>query len=183
MMITTTQRVSKMEYYMRGDLPEIYVDSGEVKVIRNSTILKANAIGSCVVVVAFQPKLAIAGMAHVMLPGQSPSIRFSAANTRYAKDAIERLLLDIEKLVPFTDDFHVFLVGGANVLGDGNESLGLSIFNSATEILQERGIVPTAVDIGGTQRRTCTLDVERGRVLFTVGDSRQMVLWEAHSTD
>ena len=37
------------------------------------------------------------------------------------------------------------------------------------------------MEVGGTQRRSGALDVARGRVSYTIGDSEQRVLWEAEA--
>jgi len=56
---------------MMIDTQEIYVSSGEVKSCQSEGILCASAIGSCVVVCAYDSDSVTGGMAHVMLPGRS----------------------------------------------------------------------------------------------------------------
>ena len=76
----------------------------------------------------------------------------------------------------------ICLVGGGNVLGDGHDSPGPAIVRSLTETLDGVGLAPVAEDIGGTRRRSCTLDVAHGCVYYTVGDSTQTLLWKAEGT-
>ena len=115
---------------MKDPLQEIFVNSGEAKACRGDGILQARSIGSCVAVAAYDPDSAVGGMAHVMLPGESP---------------------------------------------------GPDIVRSLTEILGGKGITPAAMEVGGTQRRSCALHAARGRVTYTVGDSELRTLWEASS--
>ena len=163
---------------MKDPLQEIFVNSGEVKACRGDGILQASSIGSCVAVAAYDPDSAVGGVAHVMLPGESrgpdPSVK-----TKYARDAVEEMMRVMSNLGAMEARVHVCLIGGGNVLGDGHDSPGLGIVRSLTEILGGKGITPVAMEVGGTQRRSCALYVARGRVTYTVGDSEQRTLWEA----
>jgi chemotaxis protein CheD len=71
------------------------------------------------------------------------------------------------------------LIGGGNLLGKGHDRLGIEIAESLLEILRKMNNKPIAMELGGTQRRSGALDVESGRVTFTVGDSIEHLLWEA----
>ncbi len=52
----------------------VNVSTGEVKVGRKGEILKSTAIGSCVVIAAYDSERNIGIMAHVMLPGRAPTV-------------------------------------------------------------------------------------------------------------
>jgi len=154
------------------------VDTGEVKASKGHGILRASAIGSCVVIAAYDRESGVGAMAHVMLPGESrgpdPSVK-----TKYAGDAVEEMMRVMSNLGAMEARVHVCLIGGGNVLGDGHDSPGLDIVRSLTVILAGKGITPVAMEVGGTQRRSCVLHVARGRVITTIGDSEQRTLWEA----
>ncbi len=160
---------------MKDDLS---VSSGQVKSCKGEGILRGRVIGSCVVVAAYDPQSSVGGMAHVMIPGAScdenPSRR-----TRYAEDAVEEMMAKMATLGAQEARGHACLVGGANMLGDGHDSPGLETVRSVTETLRRKGTSPVAMEVGGTKRRSCCLDVGRGRVSYTIGDSQQRVLWEA----
>jgi len=156
---------------------ECSVDSGEVAACRGDGILRAGAIGSCVVVTAYDPDAGVGGMAHVLLPGASrdpdPSVR-----TKYAEDAIQELMRKISALGAREERLRVCLVGGGNVLGPGHDSPGPEIVISLTKILGRMCIEPVATEVGGAQRRSCSLDVASGQVTYTVGDSERLTLWK-----
>ena len=157
---------------------DISVDSGEVAVAKEAVVLRASVIGSCVVVAAYDAHTGVGGMAHVMLPGEYAG-EDPARKTRYAEDAIREMIHGLMQLNADMAGMRVFLVGGANVLGEGHDSPGAEIMQSLTGILRRRGIEIAATDVGGRERRSCVLDVARGRVTYTVGDSGQRVFWEA----
>jgi chemotaxis protein CheD len=156
----------------------IAVNSGEVKTGRLETVLRANAIGSCVVVAAYEACARVGGMAHVMLPGRSPD-QMPWKKTRYAENAVEEMMRKVVALGAKPVRVESCLVGGANVLGEGRESPGPASVRSLGDILAAAGIAVVATEVGGRQRRSCTLDVARGRVTYTLGDSGQRLLWEA----
>lgn len=157
---------------------EVSVSAGEVNACKENGTLRASAIGSCVVVVLYEPGSCVGGMAHVMLPGASCD-KGPYRKTRYAKDALDGMMRQMAALGAEESGVRVCLVGGANVLGDGRHSPGAETVESLNEIFDRTGLPIVATEVGGTQRRSCALDVGRGRVTYTVGDSEQRVLWEA----
>jgi len=113
-----------------------------------------------------------------MLPGRSPT-KSRSPKTRYAEEAIHEMFRRLAELGADVTGIRVFLVGGADVLGEGQEGPGAEIVQSVTRLLAKKGIGVWAQHVGGRQRRSCTLDLERGRVTYTVGNSGQQVLWTA----
>ncbi len=73
------------------------VNTGEVEIASRPVVLQAMAIGSCVVVAAFDRNKKIGGLAHIMLPGRSPE-RKSKDKTKYTEDAIDELLKELKNL-------------------------------------------------------------------------------------
>jgi len=76
----------------------------------------------------------------------------------------------------------ICLIGGGNLLGEGHDSPGPETARSLVEILDKMGIRPVATELGGTQRRSCALDISFGRVTYTVGDSAGRTLWEPRAS-
>ncbi|MFO7899694.1 MAG: chemotaxis protein CheD [Planctomycetota bacterium] len=156
---------------------QLSVSSGEVKTCQGTGLLRASAIGSCVVVAALDPAAAVGGMAHVMLPGASGGGHIPR-RWKYARDAVEQMLSSMAALGADAARARVCLVGGANVLGPAHVSPGPEIVESLTGILGGRDIPTVARAVGGTQRRSCTLDVATGCVTCTVGGSATRTLWQ-----
>lgn len=157
----------------------IHVPTGEVKVGRSGSILKSNAIASCVVIAAYDSKQKVGGLAHVMVPGNSPEGRTSQT-TRYATDAIEELVKRMTQLGVNIDDVEACLVGGGNVLKRKDDTICQDNISSVTNILNEKGIKIRAQAVGGTERRSISLDIEKECVQYTEGDSKRKILWSAN---
>lgn len=153
------------------------VDSGHVAACRGTGILRAGAIGSCVVAVAFDPRACVGGMAHVMLPGSARDPTLSA-KTEYSLNAIPELIRKMSALGADVVTLRVCLIGGGNLLGPGYESPGAETVSSLLEVLHEVKLGVVAKEVGGTQRRSCCLNVATGRVSYTVGESERLTLWE-----
>jgi len=157
-----------------------YVNTGEVSSGGIETILNSGAIGSCVVITAFDPQVKVGAMAHVMLPGKSPE-KSSTISTRYSANAIEEMLSQLEKLGIKKENIEICLVGGANVLKRENDTIGKDNLDSVEELLREKQIEIIAKAVGGFERRTVLFDIGKGCIYYTVGDSKQKMLWQTAS--
>lgn len=155
------------------DAASIDVDIGEVKVFAEPVMLRAVAIGSCIAVVAYDREHKIGGLAHIMLPGRLMKTE-SGDPTKYAEDAIDVLLGAIKKLGGSLKELEISVVGGANVLREGDipEKVAASVKDYLTKLElrwhKER--------IGGTERRSIFLDIDSGRVFYSEGDSAVQLL-------
>lgn len=154
------------------------VCTGEVRSGRKDTILRSNAIGSCIVIAAYDHTIKVGAMAHVMVPGAAPAGK-TTQRTRYAADAIEELVNEMVNLGAEKDNIQTCLVGGGNVLKRKDDFICQDNIASVVGILNNRGITIRAKDLGGTERRSISLDVEKGTVHFKVRDSKEKLLWDA----
>lgn len=152
-----------------------YVNTGVVSSGGIETILNSGAIGSCVVITAFDPLKHVGAMAHVMLPGRS--LFKNELHTRYAANAIEEMLGQLKKLGIEKENIEICLIGGANVLKRENDTIAIDNINSVEKLLDEKGVKVCARSIGGFERRTVLFDIEKGCIYYTVGDSKQQILW------
>ncbi len=149
----------------------IYTSTGEVKTGRRNEILKSSGIGSCIVITAYHPGKKIGVMAHIMLPGIAPRGK-DIQRTRYAADAIEEVIERMRRFEVSQEDIEVCLVGGGNVLRREEDEEGVckNIIESVTGILKEKCIRIKAQSLGGTERRSVSLDVDTGMVRYPGGD-------------
>ena len=154
----------------------IHVNTGEVKTGNKSMLLHSNAIGSCVVVVLFDPLHHVGGLAHVMLPGTAP-LKTIENHTRYAFNAIEDLLYQLHERKSNSKQLVACLVGGGNVLQRKDDTICKENLESVEHILHEKGIHIHARATGGIVRRTVLLDIGREAVYFTEGDSNQIPIF------
>lgn len=158
----------------------IYVNTGEVKSGDSNTLLNSGAIGSCVVVCMYDSGKKTGAMAHIMLPNAAPEGR-EFNNTKYALNAISKLLALMQKSEDKVSQLETCLIGGGNVLKRSKDTIGKDNIDSVESLLAEKGIKICAQDLGGLERRTVLFDIEKGCVYFTVGDSKQKILWQTKS--
>jgi chemotaxis protein CheD len=71
------------------------------------------------------------------------------------------------------DDIEVCLAGGGNVLRKEDDIICKNIIKSVIEILKEKCIRIKAQSLGGTERRSVSMNVDTGIVLYTVGDGKE----------
>ena len=154
----------------------INVSTGAVKASKAGGVLKASAIGSCVVITAYDPDTKIGGMAHVMLPGKAPKDKV-VEKTRYAADAIDEMIKALENLGAETGNLEIGLAGGGNVLKKEDDMICKSNIASVIELLARRNMFAKAKVLGGVKRRSVSLDVKDGTVKYTEGDSGEINLW------
>jgi chemotaxis protein CheD len=152
------------------------VNTGETAVQRGEFVLRAMAIGSCVVVAAYDSKTKNAGMAHIMLPGCDPGQ--SCEETKYATGGIEQMLNQMLESGSVLDDIEVCLVGAGNVLQKEDDIICEDNIKSVTTILSEKRIPVRASFLGGNKRKSISIDTETGSISYTEGDDPEKPLWQ-----
>lgn len=150
---------------------------GRALVTRENIELRAIALGSCIGVAAYDPSGRIGGMAHIMLPGNAPDK--AAEKTRYAANAIEKMLGKMISMGSRLCDLEVCLVGAGNVLERDDDTICQSNIDSVRQILENKGIDVKASALGGTQRRSVSVDIESGKICYTEGNGEKKLLWKA----
>jgi len=153
----------------------INVLTGEVKASNEHVIFKSSAIGSCVVVAAFDLKLMISAMAHIMLPGIAPE-KSKTPKTRYAFNAIEEMINQMVKLGADTENIEVCVVGGSNVLKRPDDTICQANIDSVLNILTEKNIKIKAKSLGGTRRRSVFFDTKTSNVYHSIGGEDDKLL-------
>ena len=156
----------------------INVATGEVKVCEEVGVLKSTAIGSCVVIAACDYQKHLGIMAHIMLPGCAPSNNYDES-TRYAVDAISKMIKIVSLKGANLCDFEVCLVGGANVLKKHNDTICEKNIESVTRLLKEKNIPVKAAILGGTERKGISLNIKNGSFYFTEGETKRKLLWKS----
>lgn len=159
----------------------IDVSTGEVKISSGRTMLRAIAIGSCVVIAAYDSTKKTAAMAHIMLPGTAPA-KGGLGKTKYAAEAIDLLLKQMAAAGSAIVDIEACLVGAGNVLQKDDDTICKDNIKSATQLLKEKGVAVRAAVLGGTQRKGVFLDAESGRISYTEGDKGEKLLWQPNAS-
>ena len=154
----------------------VNVLTGEVKVENRDIMMISNAIGSCIVLSAYDPINKIGGVPHIMLPGKAPTT--SHKNTlKYAENAIDTLIDTFKKHGGSVSELVFCVVGGANVLQDPEDKICKYNIESVNTIIQTYNLNVVASSLGGYKRRTSKLDIRNGIFYYTEGDSEDKILF------
>ena len=156
----------------------INVSTGQVKVGRKGEILISTAIGSCVVIAAYDCEKNLGVMAHIMLPGRASKSAYGES-TRYAADAIDQMIKIITVQGANFCDLEVCLVGAGNILKKQDDTVCQDNIKSITQLLKEKNIPVRATVLGGTERKSISLDVESGSIYYSEGDREEKLLWKS----
>ena len=157
----------------------IDIQTGQVRGDRGNAVLRAIALGSCLAIVLYDAARKHGAMAHVMLPGKAPAKAGPGERTKYAADAIDALIEIMANMGSEKGAFCVAVIGGANVLKRENDTIAWDNVKSNLRILQEKELNIVARHIGGDKRRNAYIDLEKGIISYSWGDSDNKVLWRA----
>jgi len=159
----------------------IDVNTGEVRAGGKGLILRSTAIGSCIVIAAYETSSRTGALSHIMLPGSAPSRE--RQKTKYAGNAITEMIKKLVKAGAKKERIEACLVGAGNVLREKDDTICRDNIESVTKQLGKRRIAIRASAVGGTSRRSVSLDIEIGRVSYTEGDGEEKLLWRFKSKD
>ena len=146
------------------------VFTGKLEISARDNIIRALALGSCIAIVAYDAKNRIGGIAHIMLFGKAPENKKQEEN-KYAENAIPNLLSQRQKAGADKERTEFCLAGGANVLRRNDDTIAKKNCNSVLQIVEEQKLKIKAKSLGGTQRRSISLDISSGKVNLSVGDN------------
>jgi chemotaxis protein CheD len=153
-------------------LPEVYVQPGESRLVREPTILRT-LLGSCVGIAFRIPRLGVAALCHPMLPrcpARPATILSRSANCRYVDFAIRDLAQHFNQLGVRCDEVEVKLFGGGDVLLTGNDAarptVGRLNIEAAMKVLEEEGFAVSASSLGGKRGVNIRFNTQTGEVLL-----------------
>jgi len=146
-----------------------YVSSGQIITGSKDEILTSSPLGSCVAVVAYDIKNRVGGMAHIMLPGKSKNQK--EHKNKYADNALENLLSEMNLLGAEKSKIEICLAGGANVLQKQDDTIAKANVSSVINTINEKNLTLCATSLGGFERRSIRVNIQTGTVCCTIGNS------------
>ena len=139
-------------------MADILVGIGDIGASRKpGDIIVTMALGSCVAIVAHDPKSGATGMVHIALPGNPNDANRTQPVGYYADTAVPALIAEMERQ---GGPLHgrgliIKLVGGATILDlVGSFNIGKRNVLAIKRGLWRYGLGPIAEDIGGNISRT-----------------------------
>lgn len=149
-----------------ADPNHVIVGVGEIASAEDPKVLITQALGSCIGLTLWDPRLRLGGMAHVMLPA-APSGEFTGRRHRFADLAVPEL---VERMVEDGASRHRLIAkmaGGASMFKgeSGLDSIGGRNAAAVLEQLEKCGLLVRAADTGGSHARTIELHLDTGILL------------------
>ena len=145
----------------------------ETAIAKDSEILTASAVGSCVVITLYHPRRKIGAMAHVMLPKRGSLVvgRKSSnelRDTKYVDVAIDEILRKMETQGAKAGDLEAKIAGGANMFPGCGSDIGRDNVLGAKEKLKKEGIKVVGESVGGSIGRSVEFSVASGIVTVKI---------------
>jgi chemotaxis protein CheD len=146
-------------------------------------------LGSCVSIVFWHPDLCMGGMCHFMLP--SRNMQTQTLDGRYADEAMDLLMRDIDALGAPREEYQVKVFGGGDMFGnqakDGKFiNIGMKNILAAHSLLKTNGFQITSEHLGGNRHRFVVFEVWSGEVKMQyvpVGESMKALSQSRSSED
>jgi len=138
---------------------ELRVGIGEVQVRQGNEVLVAYGVGSCVVIMLYDTKKQVGGLAHCLLPSGNKN------SLKYPRGAIEEIIRQMSALGVNTNKLVAKIVGGATMFeGFERHAIGRRNIKRAREELDRIDIPVIAEDVFGTWGRSVFFHIESGEV-------------------
>ncbi len=147
------------------------VKSADMKISdKQGDELVTHALGSCLGIVVYDPRAAIGGLHHVMLPDSR--INLEKARQRpfmFVDTGVPEFLKRICAAGAERRRLTVKVAGGARTGADVNGlfSIGMRNYHMLRKVFWRMGLLITAEDIGGCDARTVHLEIGSGRMWLT----------------
>jgi chemotaxis receptor (MCP) glutamine deamidase CheD len=93
-------------------------------------------------------------------------------------DALDEMIRIITAQGANLCNLEACLVGAGNVLKKQDDSICKNNINSIAQLLKEKHIPVKAAVLGGTERKSISMDIKSGSVYYTEGDREEKVLWK-----
>ena len=150
------------------DPDRIIVGVGEIDCAFEPRILITQALGSCVGVALWDPRVRVGGLAHVMLPTALGSDPSPAGGTGFADIAVPALVERMVDLGAGRRRMVAKLAGGASMFRgeSGTDTIGDRNVAAVRDQLERAGVPVSAADTGGSHARTIELSPGTGILLI-----------------
>ncbi len=135
-------------------------------------------LGSCVSIVLWHPLLMHGGMCHFMMPTRNPNDAGTKLNGKYADEAMELFMLELDKRRTVPAQYTVHIYGGGNMFENASArgvNIGKQNVDAAHSLLEAYGFTPAYDHIGNFGHRKIAFDVWDGAVRLEHVDMRKNI--------
>lgn len=141
------------------------IKMGEIQTGRSPDILETMGVGSCMVIILYDPLTKIGGMAHAMLPCMPAETSASTIRLRYVDVTIDTLVDRLIRDGAQQNRLTAKLVGGAHMFpmyGDSGNGIGARNAEQARLRLKQKNIALIGEETGGSAGRNVRFDLASG---------------------
>ena len=146
---------------------------------RENLTISTYALGSCIALVAYDPRRHAGGLIHLMLPESklSPD-RARKHPAVFADTGLPLFFRELEALGLVARGLKLFMGGGANVINNGSDLFKIGERNTkATQAyLQSRGLRPHLSSTGGFSNRTVHLELATGVLTIKMPEGQKKTI-------
>ncbi|HWF09026.1 MAG TPA: chemotaxis protein CheD [Bryobacteraceae bacterium] len=160
----------------QGEL--IVIGLGEGRVAEAPAALSTVALGSCVAVIAWDWKLKVGGLAHIMLPDSTiDPVRAAAHPYVFADSGLPQLLRSLVARGTAKKRLSWCLAGGATMMaGSAHFETGRRNEMALRKAFRKLGLFIEEEDLGGTQSRSVRLALHSGEIVVRAGKGGERIL-------
>jgi chemotaxis protein CheD len=143
--------------------------------------LATYALGSCIALVAWDWKLKLGGLLHIMLPDSAIDTAKATANPHlYVDTGVPALFRQLTDNGSSRKQLRWCLAGGACMMADSSHfEIGKRNQLAMKKVLWRLGVFIDREDLGGTESRSVRLDLETGQVDLRKGVAKEQILMQA----
>ena len=141
-------------------------------------VLATYALGSCIGLAVYDPKAAVGGLLHFMLPDSGIDPARGRDNPYiFADTGIPLLLAQVCRLGASKRRLLAYAFGGARMVGCGNIfDIGKRNCLATRKILWKEGVLLTGEVVGGDLSRTVRLEIGSGRLWLQEGGGQREIV-------
>lgn len=156
-------------------MTDIHVGIGDYKIVANTSDTLRTFLGSCIGICFYSPEKKVGCILHIMLP-KAPENVDTVKKAKYADTGIDivlRKLKDLHDLTPASLKVSIF--GGASVLDNVTQEIGLNNANSVKTILKSKGLRIINQKVGGDKGYKIHLDLATGKIGCQIFGAREEI--------
>ena len=148
-----------------------HVGIAEVRTSREPTeVLFSSNLGSCVGVAIFDPKIAMAGLIHCLLPMSQSDLEKAQRNpSMYVDTGVVQLLNEFIQGGSNKKDLQIVVAGGSQINDEGGVfEIGKKNYTVLRKVLWKNNLLIKAENVGGSVSRTLSIHVGTGEVWLRI---------------